>query len=173
MTIPNSQPSVINGNPNLSRGEDGLTYQVFSSSAPDYRKISPGLNIEIDCPNTNCLVYRENNHVWVHPSPDEYSNSVRKVDDVASFNFAKVIYSAKCPSCSQPLYHGRLRFKNLGFFKCTFNVTFGLQHSVNERKLSDNDQIANRLDGFVKLHESKVPDNINYAFIEMEIKLND
>lgn len=172
MTSPVPQSHLINGNPHLNRGEDGLTFQSFCSSAPDFRLIYPGLNIEIDCPHTDCRVNREKRYAWIQPSPNQYLNSVRKVDDVALFNFSSLIFSAKCPSCSKPLYNGKLRFKNLGFFKCTFNVKFGLQDSLDNRKLCDNDQVANRLDGLVKLHKSTVPDNINYAFIEIEIKLN-
>ena len=102
------------GGPSFSfNGMGSYSKRGFSSEAPKYRIIGPGVNFEGICRNSECEAY--NNKAWARKGFGE-------------FNTGTVIHECLCPLCE-----GRLaNVKTTAMFKCSW--TFEGYTAAGERK---------------------------------------
>mmetsp|Transcript_4561 Transcript_4561/g.409 ORF Transcript_4561/g.409 Transcript_4561/m.409 type:complete len:92 (+) Transcript_4561:301-576(+) len=73
----------------------------FSKTAPDYRIISKGLNLEGTCSNKDCEVY--NKSAWCKHG-------------FGDFNFNMITKISKCPICKENLKD----INNVGYYLCSW-----------------------------------------------------
>lgn len=78
----------------------------FSSTAPDWRSIAPGLNLEAVCQNLGCA------------SNKAQDNVVYIKKGFGDFNLNKECKVSVCPSCEQPVQD----IKNLALYSCVFHI---------------------------------------------------
>lgn len=83
----------------------------FSNTAPDYRTIRPGLNLEGKCKNSECPVFEK--LCWSNLGFNEDSG----------FDIGRAIMHAKCPLCDERLDSSSI--KSCGFYKCSYTFTGG------------------------------------------------
>ena len=84
--------------------------QSFSTTAPDWRNVSPGLNINGRCHNYSCKANNEN--VWISKGFCE--------DSGGSCNLNAEVNNLKCPICSQKIYSHTV--SGLGIYQCRMRI---------------------------------------------------
>lgn len=82
-------------------------YLEFSKSAPRWRTITQGLNLQGRCTNQSCEAGKNKDYVWIQKG-------------IGKFNIAMEIF-AKCPECSEKKLEGG-QANNLGFWNCTYDM---------------------------------------------------
>lgn len=83
----------------------------FAPSAPQWRIISPGLNLKGICKNSDCPAY--NDTVYI-------------VKGIGTFNLNRECRTANCPSCKSLAED----VKNLGFYHCFFSIEGEMEVTV-------------------------------------------
>ena len=84
--------------------EENRTKRGFVDTAPDFRTIVRGLNLEARCKTPTCKAFKK--LVWVNFG---FKNE---------FNVGKMIHKCKCPSCDQVTEEAT----NVGYFKTKIKV---------------------------------------------------
>ena len=90
--------------------KDKKKYLKFSKDAPNYRKVSKGLNIFGICQNKKCEAYKE--EVVYIPE-----NMVLEDNKYFKFYLNEEIENMKCPIC-----HKIIKSKTVGFYKCEYQI---------------------------------------------------
>ena len=94
----------VRGGGSLFNFSDMNCYKLceFSETAPDWRAVSHGLNLEGVCSNTNCKAFNEK--VWINFG-------------FGNFKVKKLVTIGKCPIC----HYVADKIKNCGFFNCYYS----------------------------------------------------
>ncbi len=79
----------------------------FNPSAPDYRNVASGLNIQAECLNERCEAYQKIVYCIIG-----FKNNYDILDNLNKGNI-------KCPVCENEVYP-----KNYGFLRCKYRIDF-------------------------------------------------
>lgn len=94
---------------------NGLENKVllpFSPTAPNYRRVIPGLNLEGKCATAGCSADGKIVYIPIGMSGPGYNNR---------FSIPRMIYEkAICPACQKVIPPGSVT--NLGFYKCKYKI---------------------------------------------------
>lgn len=81
-------------------------FRGFGATAPEYRRIASGLNLEGKCSNPNCIACDKLCWANIGFSPKE------------GFQIGKLLFSVRCPICSEKI--NPTSIVSCGFYKCSY-----------------------------------------------------
>ena len=100
-------------------------YQTFTDSAPDWRVVTAGLNLEAECKTSGCRAKGE--RVWVQLGKGTY-------------NVAMEIFKTHCPMC-----HGKTQTAtNVRFTNCSYRID-GMKKNPDKEVKDDGTVYAGQL----------------------------
>ena len=116
----------------------GAHTQEFARTAPRWRIIRPGLNLEAECKNKACVTAKTAGKVWLNCGMGE-------------FKIGRAVSTSSCPECKQDFSDED--FIRFGFWKCRF-VAKGFQTAPEKGEFSLEDT-ADKTNGFMKFSQGQ------------------
>lgn len=83
---------------------ENAKYLQFDKTAPSWRTVEKGLNLEGRCTNSTCPAFKQ--VIWIRKG-------------IGSFNIGEELYGQKCPECLVELSE---KVYNLGFWNCEYKI---------------------------------------------------
>lgn len=116
----------------------------FSSKAPAYRRVIPGLNLEGICNFQGCLA--EGKEVYIPIGMGKHQ-------------FAQLTDHVSCPACKKPIPADVI--KNLGFWKCTYTLD-GKQTAPVEKKVDETEMAIDKM-----FTTFETGDNVTWRYLDI------
>lgn len=123
-----AHPSPKGGGPGINTidvSKNNTKILEFDPSAPSYRTVQDGLNIQAECSNERCEAYNKIVYCRI--------GFVNNYDILANLEKGNI----KCPACYNEVYP-----KNYGFLRCKYKIDF--------TKWENNKKTSNTVNGEVK-----------------------
>ncbi|MDN3506793.1 MAG: hypothetical protein P0S96_06150 [Simkaniaceae bacterium] len=114
----------------------GAHNQKFAKTAPRWRIIRPGLNLEAECKNAACASAETAGRVWLNCG-------------IGAFKIGREVSASSCPECNQDF--SDTDFKRFGFWQCKF-VAEGFQTAPVKGDFSLSGT-ADRVEDFIRYSE--------------------
>jgi len=137
------------------------TETVFNDTAPAYRVIGHGFNLEGKCENAECEA--SGKRVWSKIGFKHAANAQGRTDDLVGFNIGSVIHKAPCPLCHQFLDSESI--VSCGFYKCEYKYE-GYAKGEKEA-IKGGNRVAN--DGAFEYHDG-IANAQHWTHLVIEVK---
>lgn len=98
----------------------GRHERKFSTTAPSWRIIRPGLNVEAECKSLKCSTAESVRRVWVNLGMGE-------------IKMGEKLFTSKCPECQNEFSDED--FVRIGFWRCRY-VVEGFQTAPEKKQIS-------------------------------------
>jgi|GEM_PF-2806364 len=127
----------------------GAHTQEFAKTAPRWRIIRPGLNLEAKCNNEACATAETAGQVWLNCG-------------IGEFKIGREVSTSSCPECKQDF--SDKDFIRFGFWQCRF-VAKGFQTAPEKGEFSLEDT-ADKTNGFMKFSQGQA----TWAYLDITTK---